>query len=114
MTAIELIKNRINIKHQVKSGIYRIDFVLEDEKIILEIDGRIFHTDKTKEKEQIRDNLLLLKFGIDWEVIRITDDYINQNIKMLVPAIRKIREERQRIRKNNNGILPNWYNSKIS
>lgn len=112
MTAIELIKNGLKVRHQVKAGIYRIDFVLEDEKIILEIDGKMFHTEKTKEKEFARDNILLLKFGTDWEVIRITDDYINQNIKRLVPAIRKVRDERQRVRKLNDGILPDWYTEK--
>ena len=114
MVAIELIKNNIKTRHQVKIGIYRVDFVLEDEKIILEIDGKLFHTEKTKPKEQIRDNILLMKFGLDWEVIRITDDYINDNIKRLVPAIRKIRDERKRIRKINNGVLPQWYNNRYS
>lgn len=114
MVAIELIKNNIKTRHQVKVGIYRVDFILEDEKIILEIDGKLFHTDKTKPKEQIRDNILLMKFGLDWEVIRITDDYINENIKRLVPAIRKIRDERKKIRNINNGVLPQWYNNRYS
>lgn len=112
MTAIELIKNNIKVRHQVKCGIYRIDFVLEEEKIILEIDGRIFHTENTRDKEMVRDNIILMKFGLDWEVIRITDNYINENIKKLLPAIRKIKEERQRVRKNNNGVLPEWYTNK--
>lgn len=114
MVAIELIKNNIKTRHQVKVGIYRVDFILENEKIILEIDGKIFHTEKTKPKEQIRDNILLMKFGLDWEVIRITDDYINENIKRLIPAIRKIRDERKRIRNMNNGALPQWYNNRYS
>ena len=112
MTAIELVKNKVKARHQVKVGRYRIDFVLPDEKIILEIDGRLFHTDNTLEKEKVRDNLLLLHFGVDWEVIRITDDYINQNIKRLVPAIRRLKDERARIRKQNDGILPEWYSKK--
>ena len=70
-----------------------------------------FTQKKTKEKEFARDNILLMRFGIDWEVIRITDEYINNNIKRLVPAIRKVRDERQRIRKLNNGILPARYST---
>lgn len=112
MTAIELLKNNIKTRHQVKVETYRVDFVLEDEKIILEIDGRIFHTESTKAKEQIRDNIILMKFGLDWEVIRITDEYINQNIKRLVPAIRKIKEERKRVRANFDGTLPDWYSNR--
>lgn len=112
MVAIELLKNNIKTRHQVKVRIYRVDFVLENEKILLEVDGSVFHTEKTRPKEQIRDNVLLMKFGLDWEVIRITDEYINDNIKKLVPAIIKIRDERKRIRRNYNGVLPEWYNNR--
>lgn len=114
MVAIELLKNNLKVRHQVKVGIYRVDFLLENEKIILEIDGRVFHTEQTKPKEQIRDNILLMKFGLDWEVIRISDEFVNDNIKRLVPAIIKLRDERKRIRRNFNGVLPQWYNNRYS
>ena len=114
MVAIELLKNNVKLRHQVKVGIYRVDFVLENEKVILEIDGKIFHTEKTKPKEQVRDNILLMKFGLAWEVIRITDEYVNNNIKKLLPAIIKLRDERKRIRKNFNGALPKWYSDRYS
>ena len=40
MVAIELVKNNFRIRHQVKVNRYRADFVLPDQKIILEVDER--------------------------------------------------------------------------
>lgn len=113
MTAIQLEKNNVKYRHQVKFGIrYRADFVLDDEKIVLEIDGKLFHTKDKIPKETLRDNLIVLGLGSDWEVIRITDELINQNVKQLIPAIRKLKEKRQQIRKEYNGILPEWYSDR--
>ena len=81
-------------------------------KIVLEVDGILFHTERTFDKENIRDNLILLTLGADWEVVRITDELINQNITKLVPAIRKIKKERKELRKTNNECLPNWYSDR--
>lgn len=113
MTALELIRRKIRFKHQVPFGIYRADFVLTEEKIVLEIDGTMFHTEKTKEKENIRDSLIILNLGPEWEVVRITDELINQNIRRLLPAIRAIKKKRQLVRKQNNGVLPDWYSVRI-
>ena len=90
-------------------GRYRADFVLPDEKVVLEVDGTLFHTDRTKEKEITRDNLIVLSLGSEWEVVRITDEDINKNITRLLPAIRKIKKKRAELRKNYGGVLPNWY-----
>lgn len=112
MVALELLRRKIKVRHQVKMGIYRLDFVLPDEKIVLEVDGTLFHTEKTKEKEDIRDSLIILNLGPSWEVVRITDELINQNIRRLLPAVRAVRNKRQLIRKNNDGTLPDWYSSR--
>ena len=109
MTALELIRRKIQFKHQVPFGIYRADFVLPEEKIVLEIDGTIFHTEKTREKENTRDSLIIFNLGPEWEVVRITDELINQNIRRLLPAIRAIKKKRQSIRRLNHGMLPDWY-----
>lgn len=114
MVAIELLKNKIATRHQVKFGKYRADFVLPDEKIVLEVDGKLFHTSNTRRKEEMRDNLIVIALGSDWEVIRITDELINQNIKKLVPAIRKVKKEREELRSKNNGRLPYWYTDRES
>lgn len=112
MTAIELVKNNVRARHQVKFGRYKADFVLPDEKAVLEIDGELFHTDKTRKKEALRDALIVASLGSDWEVIRITDSLINQNITRLVPAIKKGLKERRRLREQYNGQLPQGYSKK--
>lgn len=112
MTALELIRRKVKINHQVEFGIYRVDFLLPDEKIVLEVDGTIFHTQKTEEKEKIRDSLIILNLGPEWEVVRITDELINQNIRRLLPAIRAIKKKRQLIRKQYDGMLPDWYSTR--
>ena len=52
MVAIELFKNGVWFYHQKKVGRYRLDFVLPNEKIVLEVDGSVFHTNETKNKEK--------------------------------------------------------------
>jgi len=112
MVAIELLKNHIKFKHQVKMGRYRIDFILPYDKVVLEVDGTLFHNEKTKAKEEVRDNLIISHLGAEWEVVRITDVLINQNITKLVQAINKIVEKRKILRKYNNGQLPKGYTTK--
>lgn len=109
MAAIELVKSGIKARHQVKFGKYTADFVLPEEKIVLEIDGVIYHTPATREKERVRDNLIILSLDPEWEVVRIKDEDLNKNISMLSKAIREIKKERQKIRAKNNGQLPEWY-----
>lgn len=112
MTAIELVKKKIPTRHQVKLGRYKLDFVLPDEKIVLEIDGHIYHTDETRNREILRDDLIVLKFGLDWDVIRISDTLVNQNITRLVPAFRAVKRKRAKLREQNNGKIPEWYSDR--
>lgn len=112
MVALELLRRKVKVRHQVKMGIYRLDFVLPEEKIILEVDGTVFHTERTKEKEDIRDNVIILNLGTTWEVVRITDELINQNLRRLLPAIRAVKKERQKVRAKNDGQLPEWYSKR--
>jgi very-short-patch-repair endonuclease len=112
IVAIELVSRNIKARHQVKFGAYKADFVLPDLKCVLEIDGHIFHTESTKEKENLRDNLIILHLGAEWEVVRISDIFINQNIKNLEKAILTVIETRKKLRAKNNGILPKWYSDR--
>lgn len=113
MAAIELTRNNIEYRHQVKFGTrYMADFVIDDEEIVLEIDGVLFHTEDKIESENIRDNLIVMTLGVDWEVIRISDTLINQNLSKLVPAIIKTRDKRKEVRANNKECLPKWYSDR--
>lgn len=112
MVAIELVKNKVKAKHQVSFGRYRADFVLTDEKIVLEVDGVLFHPKTMLQKEQARDGLIVLTLGPEWEVIRVSDEMVNQNITRLLPAIRAIKKKREILRKKNQGALPKWYSDR--
>lgn len=109
MVALELKRKNINYRQDVKFGRYRADFVLDDMKVVLEVDGKRYHTPQTAPREEIRDSLIVLQLGAGWEVIRITDDCINENIARLMSGIRAVKIRRDKIRAKNNNELPAWY-----
>ena len=109
MVALELKRKNINYRQDVKFGRYRADFVLDDMKVVLEVDGKRYHTPQTAPREEIRDSLIILQLGAGWEVIRITDDCINENIARLMSGIRAVKIRRDKIRAKNNNELPAWY-----
>lgn len=96
MTALELIRCNVKAHHQVRVYDYFVDFVLPDYKVILEIDGKLFHGNDRAEKEHIRDEVIAGKFGDGWEVVRIDAENINMNITKLVPAIKAVLKERNK------------------
>lgn len=108
LVGLELLRNGYKFNHQVIIGRWRADFIIPDIKIVLEVDGEMFHNKNTKEKEQLRDNFIINKMGEGWEVIRIKDSMLRKNIQRLIPAIKKVITERQKIR-NSYTSLPNWY-----
>lgn len=112
VVAIELLKNKIGFIHQKKLKRYYLDFVIPSKKIVLEVDGSIFHTEETKKREMIRDDIILLNYGADWEIIRISDKLINQNITKLVPALETIKQKRKELKLKNGGYLPDWYSDR--
>ena len=93
MVAIELLKNDIKAIHQQKVGKYRIDFVLPEMKVLLEVDGSVYHNDINK--EGIRDGNILLNIGLDWHIVRISTDKINKDITKLTKAIESIKESKE-------------------
>ena len=109
LVAIELVKNKIRFRHQVKFNRYRLDFVLPDEKVVLEVDGVTFHNVETRNRERLRDDLIVLGYGAEWEVIRVTDKMVNENITKLLPAIKEIKRKRKELKEANGGVLPYWY-----
>jgi len=109
MVALELIRHGIRAHHQVKVLKFRVDFVLPDEKIILEIDGKPFHGADRKSYEQERDQAIISMFGDEWDVIRISTDHINKNVTRLIQAVKAVKKSRQKYRASFNGKLPKWY-----
>jgi very-short-patch-repair endonuclease len=111
MVALELVKNKVRVKHQVQIGPYKVDFLLTDLKVVLEIDADIYHSIK-REKQIWRDKYITDVLGQDWEVIRIDTKDINRNITKLLTSILKVLSKRSQLRKEFNGEIPSWYTEK--
>lgn len=91
MAGIEFMKNQVRTIHQQKIGRYKVDFVLPEYKALVEIDGRIYHSDKYREGK--RDGMILLTIGTSWHMVRIDTDLVNSNIRKLLPAVKAVIEE---------------------
>lgn len=110
-TAIVLFAEGIKFRHQVRFGErYVVDFVLDEMKVVLEIDGDIFHGESRMAKQQLRDDLIIAALGPEWEVVRIKTSTLNRNITKLPKALKTVLKKREMYRRNNEGQLPEWYN----
>jgi very-short-patch-repair endonuclease len=105
LVALGLIRKGLKIRHQVKMGRWKVDFIIPDLKVVLEVDGILFHPKEIKKKERARDAAIIAHLEPEWELIRITDQILEKNIQKLVSAIKKIKAERQRLRKSFDGKL---------
>lgn len=96
MTAMELVRRGVKAYHQVKVYDYRVDFVLPDYKVALEIDGELYHGRDREASSRIRDEAIANKFGDGWEVIHIRTENINMNVTRLLPAIKAVLKRRKK------------------
>ncbi|MFO7296619.1 MAG: DUF559 domain-containing protein [Clostridia bacterium] len=110
IAAMELIRHKIRIKTQQKIAGHRVDFVLPDLKVVLEIDGHMHQYHKLEDSK--RDIKIRNELGSEWEVIRIPTKYIEQNAGALVTAIKELYRFKQNTRKKNNGVIPDWYSDR--
>ncbi|MCH4150151.1 MAG: DUF559 domain-containing protein [Companilactobacillus sp.] len=110
MTAMELLKNRIQMKAQYKVFNYRVDFLLPDLKVCLEIDGMLHNYKQIKDsKRDVKILNALNEESPGWEFVRIPTDLLERNIQRLVPAIKAVYKAKQEERRKHNGFLPtNW------
>lgn len=98
LVALELSRKEISYRTQVHLGPYRADFVLDAEKVVLEVDGKLFHSAEREFKDQLRDGLIIAALGPRWEVVKITTDNINKQITHLTKAIVKAIDYRKMTR----------------
>lgn len=110
VAAAVIIYNEIHVKVHYKIAGAEPDFFIPDLKIVLEVDGYT-HKHSTY-KDNKKDLKIRNELGYDYEVVRIDTKYIEQNAELLVEAIKSIREEKQKVRKQNGGILPDWYSKR--
>lgn len=108
--AMELLRNRLHVKVHPSIAKHKPDFMLRELKVILEIDGFLHKT--SLEGDFQFDINMRKELGSDWEVIRIPTEYIESNIMKLVDAIIEMKKYKQKVRKENNGLLPRWFSAR--
>ena len=76
VACIELIHIGARVIAHQKVGSFTVDFCLPDEKVVIEIDGSLYH--KNEAKEQIRDNAITHMLGGDWIVRHVPADAVTK------------------------------------
>lgn len=79
MVAIQLLYLGYVITPQQKIGRYRVDFLIESIKTVIEIDGAIFHAKQKTNREAV----IQLSLGLDWKILHIPAELIAQDILKL-------------------------------
>ena len=93
LVAIQLTKDRISFVTQKEVAGHKADFVINDMKIVLEVDGVLYHTDEERDAEI--DCRMKQDLGDDWEIIRISDENINFYFPAIIKAINRVLAERE-------------------
>ena len=81
MVAIELIRLKYSIIPQQKVNKYKVDFAIPKHKIVVEVDGKTYHHEKS---ENEREATIQLSLGLDWKIIHIPAEYIKEDIQKLI------------------------------
>lgn len=81
------------IAHQ-KVGDFTVDFCLPDDRIVVEVDGSIYHADEAK--EQMRDYAIMQMLGDGWEVRHVPSDAIMKNHAAFGNGMRRMLNARKR------------------
>lgn len=110
IAAIILVSKGIASQMQYKIGKYRADFFIPEYKIVLEIDGELHKNNLFRDNQ--RDIEVRKILGADWETVRIGTKYLDQNAQALVKAMLTVKYEKQKIRKEHHGFLPEWYSAR--
>lgn len=98
-----LIESEIWFGDAEKHGRYRVDFILRDARIIIELDGHEYHSTKEQlERDAIRQRYLT---RAGYSVIRFTGREINNNPTACVTEVRTIYNERMQRAPSNYRVL---------
>lgn len=110
VAAMELIRNEVKVKMQYQINRRRVDILLPDLRIALEIDGKQHkHAIKKDSQRDIEIMNVLNEEKGGWEIIRVGTGKIESDITDLLPNIKKDYIKRQELRKRYNGFLPSYY-----
>lgn len=80
MVAVELIWLGYSIIPQQPIGKYHVDFCIPKEKIVIEVDGQLYHQKKYGGE---REAFIQMSLGLEWLIIHIPAEKIRGNIKVL-------------------------------
>lgn len=86
MVAIELLYLGYKIIPQQKIGKYHVDFAIPYQKLIVEVDGALYHKNQYGGN---REASIQLSLGMDWLIIHVPAELIANDIKKLGPFIDK-------------------------
>lgn len=75
-------------------GDFTVDFCLPDERVVIEIDGSLYHKDKAK--QDIRDHAITYMLDGDWLIRHIPADVVTKDHKAFGDAARKMLNQRRR------------------
>lgn len=112
VATMQLIKNRIKTKVQYPVNRRRVDMLLPDLKIALEIDGHLHRFRIGKDSD--RDIEIMNKLNENdrgWEIIRVPTKEIEENLNNLIPSVKQLYKERQDLRRKHGGFLPSYYSA---
>ena len=90
MVAIELLRLGYRVIAQQKINKYRVDFYLPDDKIVIEVDGELYHS---KKKHSDREAIIQLTLGWDAQIIHIPAELISNDIRKLKKCIEIYRNQ---------------------
>lgn len=88
-------------------GDFVVDFYIPEMCVCLEIDGDRHEMNTIRDSK--RDITIRQQLGAQWEIIRIKTNYLEKNPEKLVDAIEAIYEQKKKLRKENNGIIPEYF-----
>lgn len=110
VAAIILNEFNYDFKANHKVGRYSIDLFIPELKVCLEIDGD--HHKHKLEYDNNRDIEIRQQLGAEWEVVRINTKFIQDTPDKLLDEIDYIYKRKQKLRKNNRGIIPEYFSER--
>lgn len=93
MACIELLYIGARVIPQAKIGRYKVDFCLPDYKMIVEIDGALYHQDPNK--EYWRDAAIQKTLGDDWVIKHIPAESLKNNHSLFGKSMKRLLDKRK-------------------
>ena len=90
MMAIALLANGFRILPQWKVGKYRVDFAVHPINVIVEVDGKPFHSDQYE--SEYRDAKINLILKGEWKIVHIPSSIVAKDVNRAVRIVKNSRK----------------------